>query len=224
MDFSSGATKRYICNINSSEWWIWELCRLSRPVWQVTLRRTIITTNPPAEKPKRTRSSTATAKAAAAKAPSASPVVAGAATSTGSVRKKAAASGPKGKVKREPVSPDVLAQSLTLITTSLDDDKAENIVVIDLAGRASFADKMVIATGLADRQIAAMAQHIERKLKEIGIKRVLIEGANGSDWVLLDTGDIIVHLFKPEARELYGLEKMWGAELDDGNAEAVPTA
>ncbi len=224
MDFSSGATKRYICNINSSEWWIWELCRLSHPVWQVTLRRTIITTNPPAEKPKRTRSSTATAKAAAAKAPSASPVVAGAATSTGSVRKKAAASGPKGKVKREPVSPDVLAQSLTIITTSLDDDKAENIVVIDLAGRASFADKMVIATGLADRQIAAMAQHIERKLKEIGIKRVLIEGANGSDWVLLDTGDIIVHLFKPEARELYGLEKMWGAELDDGNAEAVPTA
>lgn len=198
MDFSSGATKRYICNINSSEWWIWELCRLSCPVWQVTLRRTIITTNPPAEKPKRTRSSTATAKAAA--------------------------SGPKGKVKREPVSPDVLAQSLTIITTSLDDDKAENIVVIDLAGRASFADKMVIATGLADRQIAAMAQHIERKLKEIGIKRVLIEGANGSDWVLLDTGDIIVHLFKPEARELYGLEKMWGAELDDGNAEAVPTA
>ncbi|MFT9400074.1 MULTISPECIES: ribosome silencing factor [Acetobacter] len=149
--------------------------------------------------------------------------MAGAVAATGSVRKKAATSGPK-KAKREPIAPDVLEQALTLITTSLDDDKAEDIVVIDLTGRASFADRMVIATGLADRQIAAMAQHIERKLKEIGLKRMTIEGANGSDWVLLDTGDIVVHLFKPEARELYGLEKMWGAALDDGAAEAVPTA
>jgi ribosome-associated protein len=66
-----------------------------------------------------------------------------------------------------------------------------------------------------------MAQHIERKLRDIGIKRVLVEGANGSDWVLLDTGDIVVHLFKPESRALYGLEKMWGAELDDSNEESV---
>ncbi|GAN69900.1 hypothetical protein AA0473_2420 [Acetobacter orleanensis NRIC 0473] len=124
-------------------------------------------------------------------------------------------------MKREAASPDVIAQSLDLIVNSLEDDKGENIVVIDLTGRASFADRMVIATGVADRQIAAMAQHLERKLRDIGIKRVLVEGANGSDWVLLDTGDIVVHLFKPEARELYGLEKMWGAELDDGNEEAV---
>nr|WP_302480515.1 ribosome silencing factor [Acetobacter syzygii] len=110
---------------------------------------------------------------------------------------------------------------MTIITTSLEDDKAEDLVVIDLAGRASFADRMVIATGLADRQIAAMAQHIERKLRDIGIKRVLVEGANGSDWVLLDTGDIVVHLFKPEARALYGLEKMWGAELDESNEDGV---
>nr|WP_230976914.1 ribosome silencing factor [Acetobacter garciniae] len=110
---------------------------------------------------------------------------------------------------------------MSIITASLEDDKAEDIVVIDLTGRASFADRMVVATGLADRQIAAMAQHIERKLREIGIKRVLVEGANGSDWVLLDTGDIVVHLFKPEARGLYGLEKMWGAELDEGNEDSV---
>ncbi|KXV05991.1 ribosome silencing factor [Acetobacter malorum] len=147
--------------------------------------------------------------------------MAGAAKVTGSVRKKAAAAGPKGKVKREGASPDIIAQSLDIIVSSLEDDKGENIVVIDLTGRASFADRMVIATGVADRQISAMAQHIERKLKDIGIKRVLVEGANGSDWVLLDTGDIVVHIFKPEARELYGLEKMWGAELDDGNEEAV---
>jgi ribosome-associated protein len=139
----------------------------------------------------------------------------------GSVRKKAAAAGPKTRAKREVVAPDLLERSLAIITASLEDDKAEEIVVIDLAGRASFADRMVIATGLADRQIAAMAQHIERKLRDIGIKRVLVEGANGSDWVLLDTGDIVVHLFKPESRALYGLEKMWGAELDDSNEESV---
>ncbi|MBO1329297.1 ribosome silencing factor [Acetobacter suratthaniensis] len=145
----------------------------------------------------------------------------GAAAAPGSVRKKAAAAGPKTRAKRAVVAPDLLEQSLAIITASLDDDKAEDIVVIDLAGRASFADRMVIATGLADRQIAAMAQHIERKLREIGIKRVLVEGANGSDWVLLDTGDIVVHLFKPESRAMYGLEKMWGAELDDSNEDSV---
>ena len=102
-----------------------------------------------------------------------------------------------------------------IIVTSLDDDKAENIVTIDLAGRAAFADRMVIATGIADRQISAMATHLEEKLEEAGLKRILIEGSAGSDWVLIDAGDIIVHLFKAEARELYGLEKMWGAELDD---------
>ena len=78
---------------------------------------------------------------------------------------------------------------------------------------------MVIATGLADRQITAMATHLEEKLDEAGIKRVQIEGAGGSDWVLIDAGDIVVHLFKPEARALYALEKMWGAELDEPVAE-----
>lgn len=105
-----------------------------------------------------------------------------------------------------------------LIVTSLDDDKAENIVTIDLAGKAMFCDRMVIATGLADRQIAAMAQHVVEKLHEAGVKRVPVEGAGTSDWVLLDAGDIVVHLFKPEARTLYALEKMWGADLDEAEA------
>ncbi len=98
---------------------------------------------------------------------------------------------------------------------SLEDDKAEQPVALDLAGRASFADRMVIATGLADRQIAAMATHLEDRLHEAGLKRIQVEGANGSDWVLIDAGDIVIHLFKPEARTLYGLERMWGAELDE---------
>lgn len=102
-----------------------------------------------------------------------------------------------------------------MIVGSLEDDKAEEVVTIDLAGRAAFADRMVIATGLADRQISAMATHLEEKLAEVGIKRVQIEGAGGSDWVLIDAGDIVIHLFKPEARALYALERMWGAELDE---------
>jgi ribosome-associated protein len=102
-----------------------------------------------------------------------------------------------------------------VILASLEDDKAEDIVTLDLAGRASFADRMVVATGLADRQIAAMATHLEEKLRDAGVKRVQIEGARGSDWVLIDAGDIVVHLFRPEARATYALERMWGAELDE---------
>lgn len=78
-----------------------------------------------------------------------------------------------------------------------------------------FCDRMVIATGLADRQITAMAQHLAERLKEVGLGRVDIEGAGGSDWVLIDIGDVIVHLFKPEARAMYALEKMWGEDLDE---------
>ncbi len=98
---------------------------------------------------------------------------------------------------------------------SLEDDKAEHVLAIDLAGRASFADRMVIATGLADRQIAAMATHLEDKLHEAGLKRIQMEGASGSDWLLIDAGDIVIHLFKPDAREQYGLERMWAADLDE---------
>ncbi len=108
-----------------------------------------------------------------------------------------------------------------MIVHSLEDDKAESVVALDLAGRASFADRMVIATGLADRQITAMATHLEKKLAESGVKRVRIEGAGGSDWVLIDAGDIVIHLFKPEARSLYALEKMWGAEFDEPAAQSM---
>jgi nicotinate-nucleotide adenylyltransferase len=146
--------------------------------------------------------------------------VAGTAKAPGTPRKKAAVAGPARAVKREPAESGVLDKYLAVITESIADDKGEDIVVLELTGRAAFADRMVIATGLADRQITAMAAHIERKLGEAGLKRVLIEGANGSDWVLIDAGDIVIHLFKPEARTLYGLERMWGADLDVPPAEA----
>ncbi|NHN87064.1 ribosome silencing factor [Acetobacter conturbans] len=150
------------------------------------------------------------------------PSLAEVAKAPGTPRKKAAAAGPTKETKKRPHAPaDQLEKYLKIITESIDDDKGEDIVVINLTGRASFADRMVIATGVADRQIAAMAQHIERKLKEVGLKRLLIEGANGSDWVLIDAGDIVIHLFKAEARALYGLEEMWGADLDDTNEENI---
>ena len=139
----------------------------------------------------------------------------------GSPRTKTIAAGPKKpavprvkkvKVKTESSELDRLQ---AIIFKSLDDDKAENIVTLDLEGKAMFCDRMVIATGLADRQITAMAEHLSQKLKEAGLKRVQIEGAGGSDWVLIDAGDFVVHLFKPESRTIYALEKMWGQDLDE---------
>ena len=104
---------------------------------------------------------------------------------------------------------------LKLVETSLDDDKAEDIISIDLAGKSSIADYMVIATGRSARQLNAMAQHLDEKLTKSGVKKVSIEGLTQGEWVLLDGGDVIVHLFKPEVRSFYNLEKMWGVELPE---------
>jgi ribosome-associated protein len=102
---------------------------------------------------------------------------------------------------------------LKIVETSLDDDKAEDIVAIDLRGKSTIADYMVIATGRNSRQLAAMASHLDAKLTKAGIKRVSVEGAKQGDWVLLDGGDVVVHLFRPEVRTFYALEKMWGAMM-----------
>ncbi len=136
----------------------------------------------------------------------------------GTPRKKTIAAGPKTAALRKRVKraePSALDQLQSVIVGSLEDDKAENVVTLDLAGKATFCDRMVIATGLADRQISAMAEHLAEKLHASGLKRVQVEGAGGSDWVLIDAGDIVVHLFKPDARSSYALEKMWGADLDE---------
>jgi ribosome-associated protein len=102
-----------------------------------------------------------------------------------------------------------------MIERSLDDDKAEDIVVIDLHGKSSMADYMVIASGRSQRQVGAMAEHLSVKLKERGVRSVGIEGAQHGDWVLIDGGDVIVHLFRPEVRRFYNLEKMWGMALPE---------
>jgi ribosome-associated protein len=101
-----------------------------------------------------------------------------------------------------------------VVEASLEDDKAEDTVVIDLRNKSSIADFMVVSTGRSQRQVGAMAEHLREKLKkEVG--RVSVEGATRCDWVLIDGGDVIVHLFRPEVRAFYNLEKMWGAELPD---------
>jgi len=98
---------------------------------------------------------------------------------------------------------------LELVETTLNDDKAQDIVVIDLAGKTTLADFMVVACGRSARQVAALAGKMREKLKNIGYGKVPVEGLLQADWVLVDAGDVIIHLFRPEVREFYNLEKMW---------------
>lgn len=104
---------------------------------------------------------------------------------------------------------------LKLVETSLDDDKAQAVTVIDLAGKSSIADYMVIVSGTSSRQVAAMADHILEKVKESGQEGATIDGKTQGDWILVDAGDVIVHLFRPEVRAFYNLEKMWGIEMPE---------
>ncbi len=92
---------------------------------------------------------------------------------------------------------------------SLEKDKAEDVVVIDLAGKSSIADYMVVASGTSRRHIGAMAEHLYRTFKAASTSRLSVEGATQGDWVLIDAGDVVVHLFRPEIRAFYALEKMW---------------
>jgi ribosome-associated protein len=108
---------------------------------------------------------------------------------------------------------------LHLVETSLADDKAIDPVTIDLAGKTNFADLMVIATGSSQRHIATMAEHLLARLKLGGFAGVRAEGTGQSDWVLIDAGDVIVHLFKDEVRHFYDLEKLWGAALPESSSE-----
>ncbi len=103
---------------------------------------------------------------------------------------------------------------------SLEDDKAEDLIVYDLEGRTTLADQMIIASGRSARHVAALADHVLRRIKELGGKRARVEGLPNADWVLIDTGDLIVHLFRPEVRAFYNLERIWG----DEPVSAAPSA
>ncbi|SUZ30980.1 Ribosomal silencing factor RsfS [Roseibaca ekhonensis] len=110
---------------------------------------------------------------------------------------------------RAPSVPLTSAATLELVLSSLDDDKAEDVVQIDLKGKSAMADTMVVASGRSTRQVAAMAQKLMDRLKETFRLTARVEGKDTGDWVLIDTGDVVVHLFRPEVREFYQLEKMW---------------
>lgn len=101
---------------------------------------------------------------------------------------------------------------LQLIETTLDDAKAENIVVVDLDGKSSIADQMVVATGRVDRHVAAIADRVLQELKAKGFPTPRIEGTDANEWVLIDAGDVIVHIFKPEARQFYNIERLWSSD------------
>lgn len=113
---------------------------------------------------------------------------------------------------------------LARILASLDDDKAENVVTIDLRGRSSVADFMVVCSGRSSRQVAAIAEKLTERLKQELGRSCKIEGKEQGDWVLIDTQDVIVHVFRPEVREFYQLEKMWMPSSASAGAQASPTA
>ena len=109
---------------------------------------------------------------------------------------------------------------LALARHSLEEDKAENVVVIDLKGKSAFADYMVIASGRSTRQVVAIAEHLADRLKQAGHGYIPVEGKQTGDWVLIDGGDVVVHVFRPEPRAFYALEKMWA--LEEEAAEPKP--
>ena len=103
-------------------------------------------------------------------------------------------------------------ETLNLILSRLDDMKAEDTVTIDLRGKSSLTDYMVVTTGRVNRHVGAIAEDVAKGLKGIGIEAPHVEGLPNCDWVLIDSGDVIVHVFRPEVREFYNLEKMWTSE------------
>ena len=106
----------------------------------------------------------------------------------------------------EPVS-----RAIMTVLASLEDSKAENIVSIDIQGKSSLGDYMVVASGRSHRHVAAVADQLLKALKDAGFGQARVEGLASADWVLIDAGDVIIHVFRPEVREFYNLEKMWQA-------------
>ena len=106
------------------------------------------------------------------------------------------------------------SETLNLVLSRLDDMKAEETVTIDLRGKSPLSDYMVVTTGRVNRHVGAIAENVAKGLKEIGVTNVRIEGLPACDWVLIDSGDVVVHVFRPEVRSFYNLERMWTPEAD----------
>lgn len=107
----------------------------------------------------------------------------------------------------------IAARQLSVVVESLDDDQGEDVRIVPLAGKADFCDFMVIASGQSARKVGAMAEHLMEKLKRVGYRGARAEGLAKCNWVLIDAGDIVVHLFQPDVRAYYDLEKLWEADV-----------
>jgi ribosome-associated protein len=117
-------------------------------------------------------------------------------------------------IAKKPVSPKQNPSQLErLILKSLDAQKAEDIVSVDLRGKSDFADSMIIASGTSQRHVGSLASRVVEALKSIGLNPIPVEGQDSCNWVLVDAGDIVVHIFRPEARRYYNLEKMWSVAV-----------
>ncbi|MBD8666034.1 ribosome silencing factor [Rhizobium sp. CFBP 8752] len=112
---------------------------------------------------------------------------------------------------------DAAAHALDQVLTSLEDSKAEDIVTINIAGKSALGDYMVVVSGRSSRHVMAICDHLITDLKAEGLGGARVEGMETGDWVLIDTGDIIIHVFRPEIREFYNIEKMWAApDVEEG--------
>ena len=120
-------------------------------------------------------------------------------------------SAPRLQAAKQATVDDIRAVAESL-AKALEDDKAEDLLFIDLQGKSSLADFMIIASGRSGRHVAALADHISQEVKKLTGRPASIEGMPNADWVLIDTGDVIVHLFRPEVREFYNLEKIWAPD------------
>ena len=110
--------------------------------------------------------------------------------------------------------PEAAGHAVTLAVRSLLKDKAQEQVLISLAGKSAVADAMIIASGESSRQIIAMAEHLGRAFKAAGIEVLATEGTEAGDWVLIDANHLVIHLFRPEVREYYNLERLWATDFD----------
>jgi ribosome-associated protein len=141
------------------------------------------------------------------------------AASKSAASKSAASKSGGTKTRKKPTqdaaSPDPVSQTsradetLKLILSRLDDMKAEETVTIDLRGKSAFSDYMIVTSGRANRHVGAIAENVAKGLKETGVKSLHVEGLPNCDWVLIDSGDVILHVFRPEVREFYNLERLW---------------
>lgn len=178
------------------------------------------------KKVKAASAKTPVAKSPVAKVPVAKVPAKKAAAKKAAAPKKAAASKPaatravtarKAAPKKPPAAEvrDSATETLDLVLARLDAMKAEETVTIDLRGKSAFSDYLVVTTGRSNRHVGAVAENVAKGLKEAGQKKLHVEGMANCDWVLIDTGEVILHVFRPEVREFYNIERLWAQNTQD---------